>query len=107
MKEFQNITLKDAKQQLDEGSLAVADIRDPQNFAKSHLKGAINLNNENIGDFIQANTDKPVLVVCYHGVSSQKAAQYMLEQGVGEAYSLTGGMTAWLETYPNDNVEST
>ncbi|RUO42720.1 thiosulfate sulfurtransferase GlpE [Aliidiomarina taiwanensis] len=106
MKEFQNITLADAKLQLDEGSLAVADIRDPQNFAKSHLKGAINLNNDNIGEFIQENTGKPVLVVCYHGVSSQKAAQYMLEQGIGEAYSLTGGMAAWLEAYPNDHLES-
>ncbi|HLV47439.1 MAG TPA: thiosulfate sulfurtransferase GlpE [Aliidiomarina sp.] len=104
MSECQNININDAHQRLTTGELAVADIRDPQTFQQGHIAGAVNINNDNLGDFINDNADKAVLVVCYHGVSSQRAAQYMLEQGVAEAYSLSGGMTAWAETLADELI---
>jgi len=39
--------------------------------------------------------DKPVVVVCYHGMSSQSAASYLNEQGFDDIYSLDGGYSAW------------
>jgi len=39
--------------------------------------------------------DKPVVCVCKGGVRSAKAAAMLVQAGVTEVYSLTGGMTAW------------
>ena len=37
----------------------------------------------------------PVLVVCYHGVSSQQAANVIANQGYDNVYSMDGGFEAW------------
>ncbi len=33
--------------------------------------------------------------MCYHGISSQGAAQYLVNQGFEEVYSVDGGFEAW------------
>jgi thiosulfate sulfurtransferase len=35
------------------------------------------------------------LVYCYHGHSSQSAAEHFVENGFANVYSLDGGYTAW------------
>ncbi|AZQ12818.1 thiosulfate sulfurtransferase GlpE [Shewanella khirikhana] len=76
----------------------IADIRDPQSFAHSHIEGSVNLSNDNLARFIaEADMDKPLVVVCYHGISSQSAAGYLVEQGFDEVYSLDGGYSAWAQ----------
>ncbi|WP_027858110.1 thiosulfate sulfurtransferase GlpE [Marinobacterium jannaschii] len=80
---------------------AVADIRDPESYAQGHMPGAINVNNENLPDFIAAaDMDKPLLVCCYHGISSQSAAQYLAHQGFDEVYSVNGGFEGWRVEQP-------
>ena len=94
MSAFQHISIQDAASKLDE--FAVVDIRDPQSFANGHMPGALNLNNANFAEFLNATPqDKPVLVVCYHGVSSQQAADVIAQQGYGEVYSMDGGFETW------------
>lgn len=74
----------------------IADIRDPQSFANGHIDGAVNLSNDNLARFIaESDMDKPLVVVCYHGISSQNAAAYLVEQGFDQVYSLDGGYSAW------------
>jgi thiosulfate sulfurtransferase len=36
-----------------------------------------------------------MVVVCYHGHSSQQAAAWLAGQGFAEVYSLDGGFTEW------------
>jgi thiosulfate sulfurtransferase len=84
----------------------VVDIRDNNSFQKSHIPAAIHLTNESLADFIRdADMDAPVVVCCYHGVSSQQAAQFLISQDFTEVYSLDGGFTDWLLRYP-DKIES-
>jgi len=54
------------------------------------------VNGDNIDDFI-AKTDKDttVIVYCYHGNSSQNAAQFIAEQGFPKVYSMDGGFELW------------
>lgn len=93
---FQNIDLEAAKRLINEEGAVVVDIRDPQSFAAGHIPGAIRVDNRNVADFIrEADLDKPLLVVCYHGHSSQGAAQYFSDMGFESVYSLIGGMTQW------------
>ena len=79
-----------------QGDVTIVDIRDPQSFANGHMPNAAPLNNDNFGAFIdQAPKDTPVVVVCYHGVSSQQAAQVIAQQGFETVYSMDGGFEAW------------
>lgn len=106
MSGFARINLDDARALMATRDPVIADIRDPQSYAAGHILGAVPLNNENLHDFVlHTASDAPVIVVCYHGVSSQGAAQYLCEQGFSEVYSLDGGFTAWQQSYP-DHVTS-
>jgi thiosulfate sulfurtransferase len=74
----------------------VVDIRDAASFAAGHIEGSTQLTNENLAQFTSiADMDRPLVVVCYHGMSSQSAANYLNEQGFDDVYSLDGGFSAW------------
>ncbi|MBE9396445.1 thiosulfate sulfurtransferase GlpE [Pontibacterium sp. N1Y112] len=80
----------------------VADIRDQQSFVAGHMPHAVNVNNDNLHQFMQdADMDKPLLVCCYHGISSQSAAQFLVQQGFDEVYSVNGGFEAWRVDFPD------
>lgn len=104
---FQNIDIAKVKQLIQEENALVVDIRDPQSFAAGHIPGAIRVDSTNVDDFIrQADLDRPLVVVCYHGHSSQGAAQYFANMGFDSVYSLIGGMTQWALTEPVEQGET-
>ena len=92
---FKNISISDAKILMEEHILIV-DIRDEASYIAGHLESAVHLSEANLQTFIQQNDfDKAILVYCYHGHSSQHAADFLVKQGFNEVYSLVGGYTAW------------
>jgi thiosulfate sulfurtransferase len=102
MSEFKRIAAAQA-QSLREQGAAIVDIRDPDSFARVHISGSVHLDNHSLPDFIRAaDLDLPLLVVCYHGNSSQSAAAYLVGQGFAEVYSLDGGIEAWQNHFPSD-----
>ncbi len=106
MSDFQRIAPEQARPLLQQGAQLV-DIRDPQSFAAGHMIGAVHLDNHSLPDFIAgADFDKPLVVVCYHGNSSQSAAAYLAHQGFSEVYSLDGGFELWRSLYPQDTAQS-
>lgn len=106
MSEFKRIPPEQA-QALREKGAVVVDIRDPQAYASGHINGAVRLDNQNIHDFITgADLDAPLVVVCYHGNSSQSAAAYLVSQGFSDVYSLDGGFELWRGTFPAETAQS-
>lgn len=104
MSEFQRINPEQARLLLEQGAQLV-DIRDPQSYAAGHMTNAVHLDNHSLPDFMAAaDFDKPLLVVCYHGNSSQSAAAYLAHQGFSEVYSLDGGFELWRSLYPQDTA---
>ncbi|MEH6470548.1 MAG: thiosulfate sulfurtransferase GlpE [Halopseudomonas sp.] len=100
MTEFKQIDINQAQQLLDKGA-ALADIRDQDSYLNRHISGAVHLDNQNLQQFIdEADLDAPVLIYCYHGMSSQSAAQFLIERGFDEVYSLAGGFEAWQQAFP-------
>lgn len=94
---FQRISKGEAKKMLATNTNTILiDIRDSQSFDDGHDDNALHLTQENLSDFI-VNTEKriPVLVMCYHGNSSQSVAQYLTAQGFDAVYSIDGGYEAW------------
>src|SRR5690606_30469974 len=59
-------------------------------------------------DFIaQADFDQPLIVACYHGISSQGAAAYLAHQGFSQVYSLNGGFEGWRAAFPEEIQQET
>ncbi len=98
---FVQIDIREAKRMIDSDNVTIADIRAPEAFHESHIARAVNVGQENIGQFIaNANKDIPLICCCYHGMSSQNAAQYFSAQGFKTVYSIDGGFEAWRCEYP-------
>lgn len=97
---FKRISVQQAKQMIaDQGKIQIVDIRDEQSFNTGHIPDSFHLHGSNIEEFMaRADPGLPLLVVCYHGISSQNAAAYLAGQGFGDTYSLDGGFEAWLST---------
>lgn len=95
--------INDLHSVLSKGTHVVVDIRDPVSFKGAHIPGSIHLSNESIPDFLrEADFDAPVVVCCYHGHSSQQAAQFLVSQDFTDVYSLDGGFTDWQNNFPSD-----
>lgn len=101
MSEFQRISIAQALAKINQGQVAIADIRDEQSFQMGHIAGSYHLTNGTLNGFMQQiDFATPVIVVCYHGNSSQSAAQYLVQQGFDEVYSMDGGFEGWRQHYP-------
>ncbi|MFT3930323.1 MAG: thiosulfate sulfurtransferase GlpE [Spongiibacteraceae bacterium] len=101
MKVFQNISAHDAQTLLAAPSTQLVDIRDEFAFRDGHIENARRIDNSNVGEFIAiADKTAPLIVCCYHGISSQSVAQFFIEQGFVEVYSLSGGFEEWKTRFP-------
>ncbi|AOM41901.1 thiosulfate sulfurtransferase GlpE [Xenorhabdus hominickii] len=102
MEHFQTINPEQAYQHWLNKTAVMVDIRDPQSFSAGHATGAFHLTNETLNNFLQdVDFDQPVMVMCYHGHSSQGAAQYLVNMGFETVYSVNGGFEVWQKDYPH------
>ncbi|RDE87010.1 thiosulfate sulfurtransferase GlpE [Aggregatibacter kilianii] len=97
MTEFIEITPQQAWEMLQNDEDAVlADVRDAQTFSYAHPKGAFNLTELSWPNFEASyNYDQPIILSCYHGISSRNVAAFLLRHGYEKVYSLQGGFAAW------------
>jgi thiosulfate sulfurtransferase len=100
---FKNITIADMQALLTHDvshhNTVTIDIRDQASYVSGHIEGALHITDKNIDQFVQTTDfDMPILIYCYHGHSSQHAAEFLVNQGFETVYSLIGGYTAWTAT---------
>lgn len=101
MADFKRISLAEGYQLWQQQQARFVDIRDERSFAAVHIPGSLRLTDANLPQFLaELDGDTPVVVVCYHGNSSQGAAQYLAHQGIDSVSSLDGGITAWAQQFP-------
>jgi len=93
---FQHLSVEQLKILLDEQDVVLLDTRDEASYQAGHIDGAMRLDDRTVTGFVN-DTEKTstVVVVCYHGHSSQGAANYLADQGFSNVYSLDGGYSAW------------
>ena len=100
---YQIINIHEAKKLFEENKAIPVDIRDPQSFNEAHISKATHISDQNLKTFIDsADKDKPIICYCYHGISSQNASQFLIDQGFTAVYSLEGGFEAWREVYESE-----
>ncbi len=93
---YQCISVEQANHLIEEGDVTILDIRDPQSFAQGHIPNAVHVTNSNVEEVVQnANKKIPLIIYCYHGNSSQGAADYFANMGFENSLSVDGGFEAW------------
>ena len=102
MDDFREIDISEAKAMIERGGVTLVDIRDPASFAEAHITDAASVDQQNVQEFIQsADKQKPLICYCYHGISSQSAAQFFKENGFNAVYSIAGGFEEYRKHYPS------
>jgi thiosulfate sulfurtransferase len=97
---YKRISIDEAKALMDAGDSTVGDVRDVDAYRAGRIENAIHLQHETMDDFLAiAIKDQPLILYCYHGNSSQGAANYFSELGFSDVYSVDGGFEAWRLKY--------
>lgn len=100
---FKRISITDAKVMQDQGNAQFVDIRDEESYQIGHIPQSRHLDQTSLQAFLEsADLDKPLLVCCYHGNSSQPTAQFLYEKGFEDVYSIDGGFEAWKQKYATE-----
>ena len=93
---FERISIDQAEQLIQAENVSLFDIRDPESYAAGHIENAIQVGNHNIESIVAAtNKQQPLIIYCYHGNSSQGAADYFSSLGFERCYSVDGGYEEW------------
>jgi rhodanese-related sulfurtransferase len=72
------------------------DIREPEEFARGHVRGALNLPQADIATRLdEIPKDRPILTICQSGMRSFRTAQFLRQQGWQDVATVVGGTAAW------------
>lgn len=85
------------KARLDAGeSFHFVDVREPEEFALARIEGARLIPMRSVpAALAELDDDRPVIVLCHHGVRSLHVANWLREHGIEQVWSLTGGIDRW------------
>lgn len=100
---FKEIDAPELKEMLDKGeAVQLVDVRTPAEVARGIIPGAKPLPLTLLPINVQEiDREKPVIFYCQAGGRSAQAAAYMANQGIGNVFSLRGGIAAWARSgYP-------
>ena len=79
-------------------SVLFLDIREPHEINYGHIRGATLIPMNSIPQRLsEIPGEQTVVVYCAAGARSYGVAHYLREQGIGDSWSLIGGIGAWLE----------
>lgn len=89
------------------GKNHIIDLRKPGEFAKGHIKGAVNVLFEELPEYFEARI-KPfefgkIILVCASGQVSSYAASILRLTGYGNVYAMRWGMSAWNKKFASES----
>lgn len=77
----------------------LVDLRDRSAFAREHIRGAINIPVEELPERLyELPVDRLIVLYCYHGPHSMRAARWLDQMGY-EAADVYGGIEAYRGSY--------
>lgn len=78
-------------------TLQVLDVRYANEWQAGHIEGALHIPGDDLAERVdELDRDRPVVTVCRSGSRSERAAQFLREEGF-DVDNLDGGMQAWAE----------
>lgn len=104
MDEIPQVDAEEARRRLDAGGTLFMDVRDPASFAAAHIPGAVHVGDHNIETLVEQTAhDRPIVIYCYHGLSSLGGAAFLIEHGFTDVCSLRGGFEGWRGQHPHES----
>lgn len=90
--------VKEYMEQNREGTYRLLDVRQPVEYERGHLPGALLIPLPQLADSLRdLDSNKPTIIYCAVGGRSRMASQLLMHQGFREVYHLEGGINAWEE----------
>ena len=91
------ISPAEAAQILREKGAKLVDVREPWEFATTHIEGSVPIPMGEVPIRAQKelDVDERLVIVCHHGVRSMNVTAWLRRQGFEKAQSLRGGIDAW------------
>ena len=71
------------------------DVRNPDEFAFCNLGGYLIPFNELPKRLSELNPEAHIVIHCHAGGRSQRATDFLIQQGFKKVFNLKGGITAW------------
>ena len=80
------------------GSAAVVlDVRTPEEYEEGHVSGAVSIPLDQLSDRVEeVPAGTPLYVICAAGGRSQRACEFLAEQGL-DVVNVAGGTGAWVK----------
>ena len=93
---MRRITPAELQAGIEAGTMHVLDVRTAEELEMAALPGALNIPlHELPARHGELPRDKPIAVLCHHGMRSQSGALFLDKQGFAEVMSVDGGIDAW------------
>jgi adenylyltransferase/sulfurtransferase len=90
------MSVQELKRRLDAGDdLMVLDVREPYEYQIAQIGGHLIPLNELPSRLGELNTAQEIVVQCKSGGRSQRAAEFLANNGFTKLHNLAGGITAW------------
>lgn len=102
---YRKITAEEGKKLMEQGGVAIVDVRTPEEYAEAHIPGAVNIPNETIGSQkpeALPDEDAALILYCRTGRRSKEASDKLLALGY-QNISDMGGILDW--TYETESGE--
>ena len=95
---YQCISIDDTKSLLKKEDVTIIDIRDNNSFSNGHIENAQHIEDINIDNFLlEKDKNESILIYCYHGISSKSAAQFFIQNGFQNVFSMDEGYAGWIK----------
>ncbi|MEI9937960.1 MAG: Grx4 family monothiol glutaredoxin [Pseudomonadota bacterium] len=96
--QVKQLTPPELKELLDQGKVALFDVRPEHERALASIPQARPLDEAGQEYLFSLDRNAPVAFLCHHGMRSQNAAEQVLGEGFRNVYNVRGGIHAWSET---------
>lgn len=91
-----DISANDARQMLD-GNAIIVDIREPHEYLTGEIRQAQKYPGKTLLDELDSLTHQTIIITCQSGKRSKALAEALHNMDFKDAYSLAGGVQAWLK----------
>lgn len=95
---YESISPLIAVTKMNSDDVAVLDVRESNEFIKSHIENAINIPlskvEEQLGS-LEKHKAHPLIVTCQTGARSVSACKTLTKAGFQQVFNMTGGMQSW------------
>lgn len=95
---FQSISPLTAVTKMNDDNLVILDVREPNEFGKSHIEAAMNIPLAKVAEkltSLEKYKQHPIIVTCQTGARSVSACKTLNKAGFDKVFNMQGGMQSW------------